>query len=66
MNQSANHENFSEGMLILQNKASLKIDENDVEFSILIKRNLLGKHKDNFNQEFQFFYIKTRQFTIIF
>ena len=49
MNQSANHENFSEGMLILQNKASLKIDENDVEFSILIKRNLLGKHKDNFN-----------------
>lgn len=49
MNQSANHKNFAEGMLILQNKASLKIDKNYVEFSILIKRNLLRKHKDNLN-----------------
>ena len=39
MNQSTNHQNFSEGMLllILRNKASLKIDKSDVEFSILIK-----------------------------
>ena len=51
MNQSANHQNFSEGMLlvILRNKAFLKIDKNDVEFSILIKRNLLRKYKDNLN-----------------
>ena len=49
MNQSANHKIFSEGMLILQNKAPLKIDKNDVEFSILLKRNLLRKHKDNLN-----------------
>ena len=51
MNQSANHQNFSEGMLlvILRNKAFLKIDKNDVEFSIFIKRNLLRKYKDNLN-----------------